>query len=143
MEKILLAIDGSDSCNKAIRWVAELAEKIEVDVTIVTVVEDHVSLQVDTKAEVKKRMAKKDAIVKKAEKTADACLERLSDATRNINKIVEEGTPSDVICRIAAKDDYDLVVVADMGRNAVKKFLLGSTTERVVRHCNKSVLVVK
>jgi nucleotide-binding universal stress UspA family protein len=44
------------------------------------------------------------------------------------------------ICR---KNDVDLVVIGTLGKTGVKRFLLGSVAENVVRHSKKPVLVIK
>jgi nucleotide-binding universal stress UspA family protein len=38
---------------------------------------------------------------------------------------------------------YDLVVIGSRGQTGIKRFLLGSTAERIVRESPCSVLVVK
>ena len=142
MKKVLLAVDGSESCNKAIREVAELANNLELDVTIISIVEENVAPQIDSQKHAEREIAIQESAEKRAESITKSCGE-LFDDPESINKIIEQGNPAKVICRVAGEGDYDLVVVADMGKSAIKKFMLGSTTEKVVRYCSKSVLVVK
>lgn len=143
MEKILLAIDGSKSCNKAIREVSRLCEALQAEITIITVIEENISLYVSTKKEATNTIDKYNLIDEKAKNMISSCENTLMNKSNKVKKVVKKGKPSEVICQEAVKGDYDLVVLADMGKNAVKKFLLGSTTEKVVRHCKKSVLIAK
>jgi nucleotide-binding universal stress UspA family protein len=53
------------------------------------------------------------------------------------------GDPADKICQYAEAIDADLVVIGTRGRGALRAALLGSVSEKVVRNCKRSVLVVK
>ena len=57
--------------------------------------------------------------------------------------LVLEGTPHDEIARYAHEAGIDLMVIATHGHSGLKRFLLGSTTERIVRSSPCSVLVVR
>jgi nucleotide-binding universal stress UspA family protein len=43
------------------------------------------------------------------------------------------GNPADVILETAAKERSDLIVMGTHGLGGIRKWLLGSTTERVLR----------
>ena len=47
------------------------------------------------------------------------------------------------LCHAASELDADLVMTATHGRTGIKRFLLGSVAERVVRGCDTSVMVVR
>ncbi len=53
------------------------------------------------------------------------------------------GVPWTAICQEAADPAYSLVVIGTHGRTGVSRFLMGSVTEKVVRHSPCSVLVVR
>ena len=143
MKKILLAVDGSDSCNKAVTSVVELSYLIDdMEITVLNVVEDVVSPQTINKKEIKQEFERHKKYEETSQEIVQSCANNFNEECK-VRRIVREGNPSTEICKVADEGDYDLVVVADMGRSAIKKFLLGSTTERVVKHCNKSVMVVK
>ena len=143
MEKILLAVDGSDSCNKAVVKTNELAEKLNAEVTVLTVVERYMAPEIYSKMEAEKEVLEDRKIEEKGKEIVDSCINIFGNNKLKINKLVKKGRPAEVICKVAEDGDYDLIILADLGRNAVKKFLLGSTTEKVVRHAKTSVLVVK
>jgi len=56
---------------------------------------------------------------------------------------VRYGNPAREICRYAAEQDADLVVIASHGRSGFQRVVLGSVAERVLRLSEVSVLVVK
>jgi nucleotide-binding universal stress UspA family protein len=54
---------------------------------------------------------------------------------------VAQGVPAEMIVQIASDLDADLIVVGTHGRRGVKRFMLGSIAERVVRLATCPVLV--
>jgi nucleotide-binding universal stress UspA family protein len=54
---------------------------------------------------------------------------------------VETGTVWDQICRVAAEERADLIVMATRGHDSLADRILGSNTERVVRHAPCPVLI--
>ena len=59
-----------------------------------------------------------------------------------INAVVVEGNPSELILKQAKKDGCDLIVISSHN-NQVEHLLLGSCAAKVVRHSDCSVTVVK
>jgi imidazoleglycerol phosphate synthase cyclase subunit len=56
---------------------------------------------------------------------------------------LEAGLPADIICRIARKENYDLIIIGNRGLNRLKRVLLGSISSKVVAAAHCPVLVVK
>lgn len=56
---------------------------------------------------------------------------------------VLHGAPFEEITQYAREQDVDLIVMATHGRTGLSHLLLGSTTERVVRHAPCPVLTVR
>jgi nucleotide-binding universal stress UspA family protein len=53
------------------------------------------------------------------------------------------GDPAEEIVRQAAKVDADVIVLATHGRTGIKRLLLGSVAEKVVRHAGCPVFVLR
>jgi nucleotide-binding universal stress UspA family protein len=68
---------------------------------------------------------------------------RLSKAGLKASALVDSGAASMRICELVKDKHFDLVVLATHGYTGLKHVLLGSTAERVVRHCSCPVLTVK
>jgi len=60
-----------------------------------------------------------------------------------VSFLVWEGEPGPSIVEAAASEQVDLVIVGSHGRGAVKRFVLGSVSEYVVRRASCPVLVVR
>ena len=56
---------------------------------------------------------------------------------------VVEGSAGPMICQVAADTEPDVVVVGSHGRGFIKRVLIGSVSEHVVRHCESPVLVIR
>ena len=56
--------------------------------------------------------------------------------------VVTEGTPAAAILTAAEQHQVDCIVMATHGRSGIRRFVLGSVTERVVRGSSRPVLAV-
>jgi len=150
MEKILLAVDGSEKAEKAAKKAAELAIALESKVTILTVV-DEVNIQYSLEAAQSQLMEKlieerKNETKKEGEKIfkkTTTLLKQKGIKENKITRVFKRGNPAEYICKEARKNGYDLIILADKGTGRVKRFLLGSTSDRVVRYAEISVMIVK
>lgn len=57
--------------------------------------------------------------------------------------LVEVGEPLEELTRMANEKGVDLIVIATHGRTGVQRLLIGSLTEKLVRHAPCAVLVVR
>ncbi len=57
--------------------------------------------------------------------------------------VVEDHAPARAICDYASGHGVDLIVVGSHGRGGMERWLIGSVAERVVRHANANVYVVR
>jgi nucleotide-binding universal stress UspA family protein len=60
-----------------------------------------------------------------------------------LRSVVVRGHAADAIVRFAEGERVDLVVIGPHGHSRIARFFLGSTSDRVSRHCPCSVLIVK
>jgi universal stress protein A len=63
-------------------------------------------------------------------------------AVRFEHRLVQ-GTPSEEIVRMADDEDVDLIVMGTHGRTGLRRVLMGSVAELVMRHANCPVLTLK
>jgi nucleotide-binding universal stress UspA family protein len=60
-----------------------------------------------------------------------------------VNVVVTTGKPADEICKYAASEDVDIVLVSPNGTQSVFGWVLGSVAAKVTRHSPKPVLVIR
>lgn len=154
MKKILLAFDGSAKSKKAAQKVSELITSKVTKITILTVLQDidsstfyniYSPMQSTLSTETMQEMIELKR--EEAKETGQEIIEKaaafFTEKGIEVENYIRFGSPADTICEFAEKNNFDLIVLADKGAGGVKRFLLGSTSDKVVRHARTSVLVVK
>jgi len=153
MKRILVAVDGSESAQKAAQKAAELAEDLEAEVTLIHVYTETAQIPVNQFNEVASYLSaetmesimeqQEDTIKDKRQKILDNDAQFFKEKGMEVEKILLHGDPADEVCEYAAENNFDLIVVADKGHGKVERFLLGSISDKIVRHAKTSVMVVK
>ena len=79
----------------------------------------------------------------KAKTKMDEILSGLNTGRHKINKFILEGVAHKKITEFANKNDVDLVILASQGLVGLDRFLLGSTTEHIIRTVSQPILTLK
>jgi nucleotide-binding universal stress UspA family protein len=141
-KNILVAIDGSKESDRAVEVAVELAGKIPSKVTFLHVV--NVPDLGETRI-LDDKLTKKiqDALVETGKKlTANAV--RVAQAARVVaSEKIDVGYPATAIISEASKLSADLIVMGSKGTAGVRRMLIGSTAEKVIRWSSIPVLVIK
>lgn len=141
-KKILVPIDFSDHSKHALRYALELADFYHSEITLFHSFEQqvHPSFYVTGKislfeidSELKQRAT--EAMTKFRNE-----FKKLKIAT---NYVLAEGPAYHEIVEYAKKEKFDLLVIATHGLRGLEHFVIGSTTEKVIRHSEIPVLTVK
>lgn len=147
-KKILLPTDGSKNSEKAISHALTIAEYEDAEIIILNVV-DSVYLtglpeeDLITKSEMileeesKKVTSRVEEIIHELEEEKGSDAKEIKLSTRTV-----EGNAADVILKLSEKEDIDLIVIASSGKHMLDRFLLGSVTEKTVRHTKVPILVI-
>ena len=136
-KSILVPVDFSPSSLGALQYALALARRQEARLTLLHVIEPlHPDMLMDFTEAQRSRRA-----------TAHQHLNKLWESTRKAwlrtGRELREGHPVDVITALAKRTRADLVVMGTHGRTGLKRALIGSVAERVVRHARCPVLVVR
>ena len=146
MKKMLVAYDGSDASKKAIEMVLKCANK-EDEITLLTVVPAELAESSFTKMLLPtidlSNYVKSGSFKDKAEESLKRIVKDINNAVDKVDIAVESGDPADEILITAKKLEADVIVVGYKGYGKEGRFLLGSVTDKVVRHASVSVLVVR
>lgn len=139
-KRILLAIDINDesSWKRALPTAVELVRAFDAELDVVTVVPDFGMSVVGGYFPEK---YEKEAMAK-ADEALHAFVREHVPGDIKVRHVVENGTVYARIIEAAREVDADLIVVA-AHRQELKDFLLGPNAARVVRHADRSVLVVR
>ncbi|WP_044957336.1 universal stress protein [Halarchaeum acidiphilum] len=138
-DRILVPTDGSPESEEAVDEAMELADLTGATVVALYAVDtrDYSTLPES------KWAALQSELRSEGEDAVEAVAERGEAAGVEVETIVAEGVPHEIILETAAGEDCDAIVMGTHGRSGVERFLLGSVTEKVVRQSDLPVLVVR
>lgn len=135
--KIFVPLDGSLLAELALPHAVELAKRMALELVLLRVYDPlsygHLP-RLDLIAEELREEAK-NYLEEKARRLRDQGIERASP-------LVLEGYPSAQIVDLARAEPEGLLVISTHGRSGISRWLLGSVTERVIRHARGPLLVV-
>lgn len=140
--KILVPIDFSDRSKKALKVADKFASLFDGTVTPfyshlpISELDEPYALGMSTKMYQKFEDLEKTLVDRVSEIAAENV-----DATRLGKSVVVMGNAAQGI--IDASEDYDYVIMSSHGRTGFSRFLLGSVSEKVLRLCNKPVMIVE
>ncbi|MGO3690032.1 MAG: universal stress protein [Psychroflexus halocasei] len=141
MKNILVPVDFSQPSENALRVAAKLAKKNNAKILSLHVVELAESLfgsgqfNVDNEEIV--------FFMKLAKKKFEEFLDKDFLKGVDIDHDIEVGSTTFAINDIVEKNNIDLIVMGSQGVSGLEEVMIGSNTEKVVRHSEIPVLVVK
>ena len=143
LERVLVAIDGSDESRKAVRFLAGAPFKAPVRVTAVMVWPGHQrGLFVPSGGPRDLRSASKSARAR-GEELLRSVTTPLAAGPYAVETEWLQGDPAFALIEAAARHQAQLVVLGARGMKAIKRFLLGSVSQKVLVHAACSVLIVR
>jgi nucleotide-binding universal stress UspA family protein len=144
IQKILVAVDGSDASIEAMLYSANIADMMKSELIILTVVRDARSyLQEDiTSIDLAGYTNElNNYYIKKQEKFLVDLNSKYK--TLKVSTFVKKGNPSKTIIETSKNNNVDLIVLGNRGTGGIISWMLGGTGRNVVEACTVSVLVVK
>ncbi len=121
ISKILVAYDASSFSTKALTAGADIAEQMNLPLTVVTVSDD--------------------------KKTGDDILlqadENLKDCKVTYDKILKDGEIVSAILELCSEGSYDLLAMGAYGHSKIRELILGNTTVQIMRKVNSAVLLCR
>lgn len=145
-DNILIPTDGSTTANVAVSHAVDLAAQYGAKLHALYVVDiDAVNFGLGTEQvdRIKQgNFGEMSEIRENADAATGVVVDAAAERDVSVHEEVRVGTPHDVIAGYADNQDIDLVVMGSHGRSGVRRALLGSVTERVLRSTHVPVLVV-
>jgi nucleotide-binding universal stress UspA family protein len=135
--KILVATDGSEYSRRAMVRAVEFAEAYDTELYVLSIVEILPEIYSIAPQVVEEKVKKTEDYIAGIQKLAD------SHGIKSRGFVRDSAEPYDVINEIAEKEQVGLIVMGSHGRTGLKRFLMGSTVERVIAQAPCPVLVVK
>jgi len=142
--KILIAIDGSDYSQAALKSLIDRPWPPETAVKVLHVVEPPSLLMgremggYDPEFEMVWK-----ALRDQAKDLVEKAAEKLREAKFKVSTELVEGDPKSQILDAAKEWHADMIVLGSHGRSGISRFLLGSVSQDVVRHAHCSVEIIR
>jgi nucleotide-binding universal stress UspA family protein len=134
-ERILFPTDGSEGAEAALEHAIDHAVTYDAALHVLYVVEENVPVLEAGDVTLL------DALEAEGERILEAASERATAAgVGTVQATVGGGSPYRTILEYAEDNDIDLIVMGTHGRTGLGHYLLGSTTEKVVRLADVEVL---
>ena len=140
-KKILIATDGSETANEAADFGIEMVgcSGAKIFALYVIDVTPYRSVSLD-------KIWSKETLdeFEKAGYEATAYIEKIGKAAGvEVETRVLKGHPAEKIISFAEDNNIDMIIVGSLGKGGYERVVLGSVSEKIVRHSKVPVLVVR
>ncbi len=139
LRQILVPVDFSAPSAKALAYAVAFARQFKAEVTVLHVVPDVAS---GTRLAISTPELQK-ALTREGRENLDKEVARFHGGPVQIKSLLKAGIAHKEITDCARAMAADLIIVATHGYTGLKHVVLGSTTERIVRHAPCPVLVLR
>ncbi len=140
-KKILIATDGSENARRAASYGVNIAKATGAEVHALYIISTQHAVTTRTvmgwSEAFEEYLANKGGV-------AIADVEKLGkEAGVKVEPVFLKGIPADKILNYAEENNIDLIVMGTHGLTGIKRFLIGSVAESVVRHSKAPVMVIR
>lgn len=142
--KILLAADGSEEATLAARAATDIAEKTgsELHVVLVGLSVSYVGMGPVEIADIP--APSQEELTEEAQRLLDAQSKQIEAAGGIVTQAhLRVGRPDEEIVALAEELGAGLIVIGSRGLGGIRRALMGSVSDSVIRHAHCPVLVVR
>ena len=144
--RILLATDGSETSWHALHEAIRFAMPDDI-VRAVTIIDDPFAHYQSAFASYIDLESVREGLISESQRTLSDTYKKLHDEgiqvdTRSIDLRAWGGTVADAIVREAERWHADLLILGTHGRKGVRRLLIGSVAEQVLRQAHRPVMLV-
>lgn len=142
LKTVIVPLDGSPLAETVLPYVVDLAKKMRLEVLLMRAYalppsvtgEDYGFYSADFLDHIE--VEARDYLAEKVKEIKGRGLE-------NVSSLVNVGYGAEEIITLARKTPDNFVAMSTHGRSGIKRWVLGSVTDRVMRHCGDPVLIIR
>jgi nucleotide-binding universal stress UspA family protein len=138
-DDVLVPTDGSDAATEAVDHAITIADAVDATLHAVNVIDAGGTRASPRYMLPSEMLTELETIAKRA--TEDV-VERAQDQGVEAVSVVQRGSTADELLAYVEDESVDLVAMGTHGRTGIDRYLLGSTTERMMRHSPAPVVAV-
>lgn len=144
LRSLVVPLDGSDLAERVLPTAIELAKQRDLEIVLIRAY----NIPTTAYAGVEGYALPMDDLLKDMREEAGQYLEnKVADVKKlgiaKVSFAAKEGLPADEIISFAKNLPGGLIAMSTHGRSGVRRWVLGSVTETVVRHSENPVLVIR
>jgi nucleotide-binding universal stress UspA family protein len=144
LASIVVPLDGSELAESVLPMVATMAKKLDLEIVLFRAYH----IPYNAYAGDDGYMVNYDELIASVRDEANEYLEKKVAEVKKlgvakVSAATKEGFAGDEIIALGRKTPDNLIAMCSHGRSGVKRWVLGSVTETVVRHSGGPVLVVR
>lgn len=144
INSIVVPLDGSSLAEKILPTVSNWAQALGVEVTLIRAFEFPASAYYGSENDVPDyEMFREETRKEAADYLKEKSAALVGEGVRTVSTLAIEAPAADGIINYAQAAPRAVVAMSTHGRSGVRRWLLGSVTEKVVRHGDDPVLVVR
>ena len=140
IRRILVPIDFTETSERALDYAVELARKLGAEITVMHAYELPIYGFPDGALVASVDVATR--ISQASQEGLQAAVEKRRNCGVEMRAILRDGPPADEIATVADEIGADLVVLGTHGRRGLRRAIMGSVAEEVIRACQCPVLTI-
>lgn len=142
-QKVLVPLDGSEVAECALTHLKAIASGCDVvDVVLLKVMEP-LSVPGDYVISEGDRVKLESRYRAEAQSYMETIVNQIGEGGLNVRADIIQGEAAESIVDYVDKQNVDLVIMATHGRSGIRRWAMGSVADKVVRHLNIPVLLVR
>lgn len=144
LSSVIVPLDGSEMAESVLSPVADLAMALSLQVILLQAYALPAATYGDDDYYVPNYIELKDQIKNESEDYLSSKATPLrAQGVANVSTVAIDGSAADAIISLSQDTPDSLVALSSHSRSGLQRWILGSVTEKVVRHCEGPVLVVR
>jgi nucleotide-binding universal stress UspA family protein len=140
IKEILVPIDFTETSERALDYAVELAQKLGAKITVMHAYELPIYGFPDGALVASVDVATR--ISQASQEGLQGALDKRKNCGVAMSAILRDGPPADEIASVADAIGADLVVLGTHGRRGLRRAIMGSVAEEVIRACRCPVLTI-
>jgi nucleotide-binding universal stress UspA family protein len=140
LSKILVPVDGSKDCLRALDHGIHLAKKTDASITLMHVMEEPPSVYMESRKVLNDILAN---FRTESQNILEKCKQIASRSDVKVETVIGQGDAASQIVGYAHDGDFDTLILCKRGLGTLEEIVLGSASNKVLHHAKCSSMMTK
>ena len=139
--RVLVPVDDSLAAHRALQYIIKMKDQMPMSVTLMIVVPmAQLAYHGFQQSQLEAITAQS---IEHCEKVVEKHRQELERAGVLADTLLERGNPAEMICRVAAREGVDFVIISPNGSGKLSNVMFGSVANKVVQECHLPVFLLR